>query len=131
MRRRLGDERGQATVEFALVLPILLLLILGIVELGKAWNLAQIATDAVREGTRKCVLADNTVFTDAWIETDIKNMMARAGVPTAASTVAFTGSCDGSTEGVTITLSIPYSWMFFNAAFPPITLRSSFTMRNE
>ena len=131
MTRRIRDERGQATVEFALILPILLLLILGIIEFGKAWNIAQIATDAVREGTRKCVIADNTVFKNAWVETDIKNMMARAGVPTAVSDVQITGDCDGGTDAVTITLTIPYSWMFFNVALQPINIVSSFTMRNE
>ena len=60
-----ADERGQATVEFALILPLLLGLILGIIEFGRAWNLSQVATDAVRESTRRCVLADNTVFTAA------------------------------------------------------------------
>jgi Flp pilus assembly protein TadG len=131
MTKRIRDEGGQATVEFALILPLLLLLLLGIIEFGKAWNIAQIATDAVREGTRKCVTADNTVFTNAWVETDIKNMMARAGVPTAVSDVQITGECDGTTEAVTITLTIPYRWMFFSVALRPIDIKSSFTMRNE
>jgi Flp pilus assembly protein TadG len=131
MTKRIRDEGGQATVEFALILPLLLLLLLGIIEFGKAWNIAQIATDAVREGTRKCVIADNTVFTNAWVETDIKNMMARAGVPTAVSDVQITGECDGTTEAVTITLTIPYRWMFFSVALRPIDIKSSFTMRNE
>jgi Flp pilus assembly protein TadG len=132
MRRPIADERGQATVEFALVLPVLLLLVLGIIEFGKAWNLSQIATDAVREGTRYCVIYDNTnTYTNAWVETHIKNLMARAGVPTGVSDVDITGNCDGSSEAVTITLTIPYSWMFFNMALRPINLKSSFTMRNE
>src|SRR5688572_3840437 len=63
MTRLIRNQRGQATVEFALILPLLLLLVLGVIEFGKAWNLAQMATDAVREGTRQCVLADNTKYT--------------------------------------------------------------------
>jgi TadE-like protein len=35
---RLLGERGQATVEFALILPALLLLILGMLDFGKAFN---------------------------------------------------------------------------------------------
>lgn len=35
---RLVGERGQATVEFALILPILMLLILGMLDFGKAFN---------------------------------------------------------------------------------------------
>jgi Flp pilus assembly protein TadG len=137
MRRRLGNDRGQATVEFALILPVLLLLVLGILEFGRAWNLAQIATDAVRESTRRCVLADNTTYTAAWVDVDIRNRMAAAGVPTSAGTVEMSSpgaaagtECENSDQPVTITLRIPYSWMFFRL-LPPITLTSSFTMRNE
>lgn len=138
MKRRIHDERGQATVEFALILPVLLLLILGIIEFAKAWNLGQIATDAVREGARRCVLADNTVYNSAWVDVDIRNRMAAAGVPTTVPTVEFSSpgaaagaECENSDQPVTITLRIPYSWMFFNTVFSPITLTSSFTMRNE
>lgn len=137
MRRRVRDDRGQATVEFALILPVLLLLVLGILEFGRAWNLAQIATDAVRESTRRCVLADNTTYTAAWVDVDIRNRMAAAGVPTNAGTVEFSSpgaaagaECENSDKPVTITLRVPYSWMFFRV-FPAITLTSSFTMRNE
>jgi Flp pilus assembly protein TadG len=138
MKKRIGrDERGQATVEFALILPLLLTLILGVVEFGRAWNLAQVATDAVRESTRRCVLADNTTYTAAWVDVDIRNRMAAAGVPTTAGTVEFSSpgavagaECENSDQPVTITLRIPYSWMFFKV-FPAITLTSSFTMRNE
>ena len=137
MRRRIHDDRGQATVEFALILPVLLLLVLGILEFGRAWNLAQVATDAVRESTRRCVLADNTTYTAAWVDVDIRNRMAAAGVPTGAGTVELSSpgaaagtECENSDQPVTITLRIPYSWMFFRL-LPPITLTSSFTMRNE
>jgi Flp pilus assembly protein TadG len=136
-RRIRRDERGQATVEFALILPLLLTLVLGVIEFGRAWNLAQVATDAVRESTRRCVLADNTTYTAAWVDVDIRNRMAAAGVPTNAGTVEITSNgaaagaeCENSDQPVTITLRVPYSWMFFRV-FPAITLTSSFTMRNE
>ncbi len=137
MKRLIRNQRGQATVEFALILPVLLLLVLGIIEFGKAWNLAQMATDAVREGTRQCVLADNLKYTQANVEIWIKNRMATAGVPTTVPTVTFSTTvgataapCENSDQPVTITMTIPYSWMFFTA-LQPITLTSSFTMRNE
>ncbi len=135
--RRIRNERGQATIEFALILPLLLLLLLGIIEFGRAWNLAQLATDAVREGTRQCSLADNVTHTEATVRTWIQNRMATSGVPTAASTVTFATpggggtACENSDQPVTVTLRIPYRWMFFGGAVRPITLTSSFTMRNE
>jgi Flp pilus assembly protein TadG len=138
-RRIRRDERGQATVEFALILPLLLTLVLGVIEFGRAWNLAQVATDAVRESTRRCVLAEIGApkYTAAWVDVDIRNRMAAAGVPTSAGTVEITSplatagaECENSDQPVTITLRVPYSWMFFRV-LPAITLTSSFTMRNE
>ena len=53
-------RQGQAAVEFALVLPVLLLLMVGVLEFARAWNLHQTLTDAVREGARRALLARDT-----------------------------------------------------------------------
>ncbi len=42
------DTRGQAMVEFALVLPLLLILLIGVFEFGRAWNVYHAVTDAAR-----------------------------------------------------------------------------------
>jgi Flp pilus assembly protein TadG len=47
------NERGQTLVEFALVLPILSLLLLGVIQFGVAFNNYITLTDAVRAGARK------------------------------------------------------------------------------
>lgn len=54
------SERGQTMVEFALVLPILLVLMLGIVQFGVAFNNYVTLTDAVRAGARKAAVSRNT-----------------------------------------------------------------------
>jgi hypothetical protein len=54
--RRLASERGQATVEFALVLPALLLLILGMVDFGKAFNYWIDSTHLANEAVRAAVV---------------------------------------------------------------------------
>jgi Flp pilus assembly protein TadG len=46
-------ERGQTLVEFALVLPILSLLLLGVIQFGITFNNYITLTDAVRAGARK------------------------------------------------------------------------------
>jgi Flp pilus assembly protein TadG len=51
-RRRLGGQAGQGLVEFMLVLPILLLLLLGTVELGRMFLIFAEATSASREASR-------------------------------------------------------------------------------
>jgi Flp pilus assembly protein TadG len=50
-------EDGQATVEFALVLPVLALLLLGIVQFGIAFNHYLTLTDAVRAGARQAAVS--------------------------------------------------------------------------
>jgi Flp pilus assembly protein TadG len=56
MRRPNKRERGLALVEFALTLPLFLVLVLGMVEYGYYFYVAVSATNAAREGARQCTL---------------------------------------------------------------------------
>lgn len=55
-RRRSGDDRGAALVEFALVAPLLFLLIFGLIEFGMALNDYQSIRSGVRDGARQAVV---------------------------------------------------------------------------
>lgn len=59
-RRRWGrrSARGAAIVEFALVVPIFLLLVMGIIDFGFAFNDYNSVRQGVREGARQIVVAD-------------------------------------------------------------------------
>ena len=50
--RRGGDERGASLVEFAIILPIFMMLVLGMFSGGIAYNRKQEMTHASREGAR-------------------------------------------------------------------------------
>jgi Flp pilus assembly protein TadG len=50
--RLLRQERGGIAVEFAIIIPILLLLIFGIVDFGHAWYMDHMMSNASREGAR-------------------------------------------------------------------------------
>lgn len=64
-RRGLRDERGVAVVEFALVAPLLLVLIFGIIDLGRAYStLNQLAASA-REGARLAAVLPNPASSTA------------------------------------------------------------------
>jgi Flp pilus assembly protein TadG len=70
------EESGAELVEAAVVLPILLMLLLGIVTFGRAWNVYQTITRAAREGAKQAVLtpcADSTYCSGAtaYTATDI------------------------------------------------------------
>ena len=51
-RRRCGDDRGAVLVEFAFVLPLLMMIVVGMFTGGLAWNRKLAVTNGVREGSR-------------------------------------------------------------------------------
>lgn len=53
------NDRGAAAVEFALLLPILLALVFGIVEFGRAYHIQSTLSGAAREGVRVMALTNN------------------------------------------------------------------------
>ena len=50
------DQEGAAAVEFALLLPLLILLLFGMIEFGLAFNARIQATNAAREAARRAVI---------------------------------------------------------------------------
>jgi len=73
-------ERGQALAEFALVLPLILFFIAGIIEFGRAWNIKQAVTDAAREGARYTVVKDVDIPTLADVQAKIEERLALASI---------------------------------------------------
>lgn len=69
LRKYITDDRGQALVEFALVVPVLLLLVLGIMEFGMVIHEYMVVTGAAREGARIAALGGN----DTAVETAVKD----------------------------------------------------------
>ena len=59
MKRRLRDERGAVALEFALVLPILLVILVSIMEFSLLLNAQITLTNAAREGARSMALHDS------------------------------------------------------------------------
>jgi Flp pilus assembly protein TadG len=54
------NEQGQTMTEFALVLPILVVLLFGIIQFGIAFNNYVTLTDAIRAGARKAAVSRNS-----------------------------------------------------------------------
>ena len=136
LRGGLLGRRGQAAVEFALVLPILLIMLVGIVEFGRAWNLHQVITDAARESARKAAIADASV-TQAQIEAVANSAMTAAGVDPAQATITLTDWDAPGGDPLTVQIELPYTFTFFGPLVKwttgksNIVLSTSFTMRNE
>jgi len=51
-RTEISKDLGQSLVELALILPVLMLILMGIVDFGRAFNARIIITNAAREGAR-------------------------------------------------------------------------------
>lgn len=118
--KKLRNEKGAAAVEFALVVPILLLLLLGIVEFGRIYNAQMQLTAAARDGAR--IMSINSVPAQA--ETDARaTVIASAGAlhPDIDSTQiniavspAGTAVC---TPGSTATVTVSYPLQFLSGLF--------------
>jgi Flp pilus assembly protein TadG len=67
--RQLADEAGAEIVEAAIVLPLLLTLLIGIVWIGRAYNIYETMTRAAREGTRYAVLPSCASCGDRYVDT--------------------------------------------------------------
>lgn len=59
-RRRERSHRGAAMLEFAIILPILLLLVMGIIQFGRAYNIVVSLQGAAREGARALALCNTS-----------------------------------------------------------------------
>jgi hypothetical protein len=57
------NECGAVAVEFALVMPVLLLFVLGIIDFGRLWFTQVSLTQAAREGARLEALGSSSVYT--------------------------------------------------------------------
>ena len=59
MRSLLDGERGASAVEFAMILPLLIVLVLGIAEFGRAFQVQGTLSAAAREGVRLMALEND------------------------------------------------------------------------
>ncbi len=110
-RRPWSDRRGTAMVEFALLAPLFLTLILGVLEMGRALDSSTLLTSAVREGGRLASmdyndsLPNGTTINDK-VAADIKNFLAAGGIPSDKVVVTITAA-EGETAGQPFNLSDP------------------------
>jgi Flp pilus assembly protein TadG len=89
-------DRGAVAVEMALLLPVLVLMLLGVMEFGRAYNAQVTLTNAAREGVR--VMAITNVQADA--ETAAKNALTMLTTTSTNPTFTF-GFADATTSYTT------------------------------
>ncbi len=137
--RWLRDERGAAAVEFALVLPVVLMMLFGIIEFGRAWNVRQTLTDAAREGARVAAVGNGIVAT-ATLKQQVQDVVIAAAVNARLDPAKLTfdeaalatiGS--GTGNPVSVVVFYQYNPLFGSWVLPSAALqmRTSSVMRNE
>lgn len=119
--RRTSAERGVAAVEFALLTPLLVLFLLGIIEFGQGYNTKITLTHSAREGVRALVVGNDP---EAAAEGTAPQLDP-------AQLNVMSDTCDSTTAGdpVSVTVTYPYSYdiPFFGSA--SVTMTETATMR--
>jgi Flp pilus assembly protein TadG len=142
LRRPAGAESGVAMVEFALVLPLLLTLLFGILDFGKAFNYWIDETHLASEGARWAAVNKNpgTGSLVQYIQQQADTAELRSGgtaqvAAPAKVCISFPNGTQNAGDPVEVTVSITYNWLGFirtqvgGAASTTITGES--TMRLE
>jgi Flp pilus assembly protein TadG len=119
-RRPLGEQRGVALVEFVLVLPLLLVLLFGMIDFGRAFNYWIDATHLANEGARWAVVNKNPSSTGSlqqYVQQqadtgELKNG-GTSSVPSPLEVCINFPAGTSVGEPVQVTASVTYHWLPF------------------
>lgn len=124
------NNRGNAVLEFALVLPLLLMVVFGITEFGRAWMTVNILAGAAREGCRLAVVTAPDVPA---VQTRVTEVCNSSGITPSSITVTPPAPNDPERR-VTVTVETNFTVIPGNVLGTfsgTIPLRSTMTMRHE
>ena len=124
-----NSRRGQTLIEFAMILPILMMLIFGVIEFGRYLYLKNSVTNAAREGARKAVV------TNPWSDSTVKQYLVdNSPISLNLGNINITPTSPTPGAAVTVTVKIPFTSVV-PSLIPQFTnlssIRASATMRYE
>jgi Flp pilus assembly protein TadG len=135
-------RQGQATVEFALILPVLLLILAGAIEFGRVFWSYGLLLQAAQEGARQgAVLGSAT--SDTTIATAAQQTAAKGGLTISSSNVVISATCSytsttsiaaaNRTRGNLLTVQVNYQFTPLIPFLPmaSLNLRPSSSMEIE
>ena len=140
--KKINNQTGAAMVEFAIVLPLLLTLIFGMIEFSIMLYDKAMITNATREGTRLGILfrtdpipATGIGSIPDTVDNYLQNNLISLGQPNATWTTSVSGTCTAAGAPITVTVTYPYTFLvlpnFITALASPLTLGATTTMRCE
>ncbi len=114
LSREAARRTGAAATEFAIILPVFALMLLGAIEFGRGIMVGQVVTNAAREGARMAII-DGSTPTDVQASV-IASLDTQLGIDSSAggATVVLTvegggGLVDAETGDLcTVSVSVPY-----------------------
>lgn len=130
MQRLIKREGGQSTVEFALILPVLLILVMGIIEFGRIISCYMVINNLAREGARFAAVGK----TDSQITTILLNEHATLDVDKIQ--IQFSPTYANRVKGEPLKVTINYTVDLITPYIPkyvpnPLPISSECTMRLE
>jgi Flp pilus assembly protein TadG len=137
--RRLACDEGAELIEFALVFPLLLLLMFGIMDFGLLLQRSETVTNAAREGARIAVLPG---YAQADVEARVTQYLAAAGLKATPAFHHYANALNVGGACVTlkgITVDYPHQYLvigkiiglFGGSGFTTKTLTATAKMRYE
>jgi len=138
--RLLRDQRGTSLVEFALILPVLALILFGLLDFAKAFNYWNDQTHLAAEGARWAVVNSNpggsgTLQQYLQQQADTSELRGLAVVCVSFPTNPDTGTSGHVGDPVTVTVKSRYTWLPLVSSrahlSPSMTITGSATMRLE
>jgi Flp pilus assembly protein TadG len=133
MRTRLRDERGASAVEFAFIVPLLILLVLGIAEFGHAFQVQGTLSAAAREGVRAMALRNDPVDARAVarnaassLDPGVTDTQIKIQIVGSTATTCPTIGAGNTAVRLTVTYPMPFLTGFFGTG---ITLTGTGVMR--
>ena len=109
-------DRGSVAVEFALVLPILATLLIGVIEFGNAYGAQLAVTNAAREAARTMAVQNSVSAAQSAALTAAQALTAPAMT---ASEVSISPSTCSAGATATVTIRYPFAFLtgYFGAGF--------------
>jgi Flp pilus assembly protein TadG len=105
------NERGAVAAEFALLLPVLLLILFGTIEFGMIMYSRELITNASREGARAGIILVVPKPTAGQITTIATNYLTGTGINPANVTIAVTGAGGANPATLTVATTYQYPWL--------------------
>lgn len=139
IRGILRDERGTALVEFALLLPVLMLVLVGILYFGRAMNYDEQETHLVNEAARYATVdqvpAGAIGSLGQWVRSQVDSSELANGTGSVSGTQVCIGYGPGGTavgQPVTVTMKFTFSWVpVLKITVASTTIQRTATMRIE